>query len=342
METCKELQAAVDQTKTKNVVIEMHPLQAIDCGDFTTMTLGSNDLTVESTDDPDDYDGNSNLYEVRFEVTNGAKLTWEPNVEFNGPYGEDVDGGGLFVGEGSSVRFMNDLLMTDVGVKSVTDEGSDYASVTRSGGCVYTDGALRVDGDTTFTRCEVAGGGESSPGPGGGIYVGKEGSVELNGAVEMSSISITDDEGGNGGGIYNAGEVTIKGSTKFESVKGSQGGAIYNAAGSEFEFTNQATAVFIDCVANDGTGGSLYNKGYLKFSGQAVFLEIDAPAIYISSTGETVLSDNSVFRNDDTNSPAVYVASGGELDIRGDVLFIADVENDCSSVYFKEDKSCLE
>lgn len=328
-------------TKTKDVVVEMNPLQSIDCGDFTTMSLGSNDLTVKSTEDPDDYDGTSNLYEIRFEVKNGATLTWETNVQFNGPYGQDVDGGGVYVGEGSSVRFLNDLLMTDVGIKSVTDESSDFASVTRSGGCVYTNGDFRVDGDTTFTHCESTGGGESSPGPGGGMYVGTEGSVEFNGGLEMSSISITDDEGGNGGAIYNAGEVSISGSTKFESIRGRDGGAIYNAAGAEFEFKSQATAVFIDCLSSDGEGGSLYNKGYLKFSGQAVFLEIDAPAIYISSTGETVLSDNSVFRNDDTNDPAVYVASGGELDIRGDVLFIADVENDCSTVYYREDKSCF-
>ena len=152
VETCEELQAAFDLTKTQDVVVEVHPFVEIDCANFTTMSMDSNTLTMKSNEDLSTLDpGNSSLREVRFEVTNGAKLFWEPNVEFHGTSEQDVNGGGVFVGEDSAVRFLNDLSMTDVGVVSVTDESSDFASYELSGVCVYTDGYFRVDGVAKFT-----------------------------------------------------------------------------------------------------------------------------------------------------------------------------------------------
>ena len=329
-------------TKTQDVVVEMHPFQDIDCGTFTTMSMDSNTLTVQSSENIENFFGNSDLYQVRFEITNGAKLVWETNVEFHGPEEQDVNGGALFVGEGSNVRFLNDLMMTDVGVRSVPEEDSDFATYVLSGGCVYTDGYFRVDGAATFTNCEVTGGGESPPGPGGVLYVGEEGSVLFNGALEMSAVSIIDDEGGDGGGIYNKGKVNIKGNAKFESIRARNGGALFNEAGAQFRFKNQATALFIDCTSHDGIGGALYNEGYFKFSGPSLFIEQDAPTIFVSTTGETVLSENSVFwDNEDTSNPVVLVASGGEIDIPSSVSFIDDIESDCSTVFYQEDDTCL-
>ena len=342
VETCEELQAAFELTKTQDVVVEMHPFQNIDCVNPTTMSMDSNTLTVQSSENLDNFHGNSDLYEVRFEVTNGAKLVWETNVEFHGPEEQDFNGGALFVGEDSNVRFLNDLSMTDVGVRSVPEEDSDFASYQLSGGCVYTDGYFRVDGAATFTNCEVTGGGESAPGPGGVVYVGKEGSVLFNGALDMSDVSIIDDEGDDGGGIYNLGKVNIKGNARFESMRARNGGALYNAAGANFEFRNKATSVFIDCTSHDGIGGALYNAGDFKFSGPALFTELDAPTIYVSPTGNTVISANSVFwDNEDPNSPAILVASGGAVNIHSSVSFIDDVESDCSTVFYQEDDTCL-
>ncbi|CAN0546314.1 unnamed protein product, partial [Laminaria digitata] len=323
VKTCEELQAAFDLTKTQDVVIEMHPFEDINCGTFTTMSMDSHSLLVESSEDLKHYSGHLNLHQVRFEVTNGATLIWETNVEFNGPTGEDVNGGGMFVGEGSTVRFLNDLMMTDVGVTSVTDESSDFASIQRSGGCVYTDGSFTVDGHATFTHCDVTGGGESPPGPGGALYVGTSGSVLFNDELEISGVFLTDDYGGNGGGIYNAGKVDIKANAKFESIVARDGAALYNAAGAEFRFTNQATALFIDCTSDDGQGSALYNWGNFEFSGPALFVDVVDPVIYVSSTGVTVLSENSVFwGNEYAYRGVVLVASGGQLDVPSSVSFI--------------------
>ncbi|CAM9958961.1 unnamed protein product, partial [Laminaria digitata] len=75
-----------------------------------------------------------------------------------------------------------------------------------------------------------------------------------------------------GAGIHNKGEVNIKGDAFFDSLHARNGGAIYNAAGAQFRFQNQATAVFIHCYAQDDyVGGALYNEGYLAFSGPALF-----------------------------------------------------------------------
>ncbi|CAN0510530.1 unnamed protein product, partial [Scytosiphon promiscuus] len=73
---------------------------------------------------------------------------------------------------------------------------------------------------------------------GGALYVGTEGSVLFNGALVISDVSIIDDDGGNGGAIYNEGKVNIKADAKFENLNARSGGAIFNAIGAQFRFKN--------------------------------------------------------------------------------------------------------
>ncbi|CAN0416689.1 unnamed protein product, partial [Hapterophycus canaliculatus] len=94
----------------------------------------------------------------------------------------------VFVGEGSTVRFYTDLDMVNVGVRSVTEEGTDFATYERIAGCVYVDGYFRVDGDALFDSAENSGGGESPPGPAGVMYVGATGSVLFDGEVTMREV----------------------------------------------------------------------------------------------------------------------------------------------------------
>ena len=307
------------------------------------MNMDSNTLTVESSDGAHNADAHVDLTNVRFEVTNGAKMVWKLNVQFHGKGVQDVNGGAVFVGEGSTVRFEYDLRTTDVGVRSVADNG-DFSSYQLRGGCVYTDGYFRVDGMAAFIRCEVGGGGESSPGPGGALYVGEKGSVLFNDKLEISEVSIIDDDGNNGGGIYNKGKVNIKGDAIFDDLRAEGGGAIFNAVGAQFRFRNKATALFKDCYAHDDYGGALYNEGYFKFAGAALFVNTDAPSIYVSSNGETVLSEDSVFWDHDDyfeTYPAILVASGGKVEVPSSVVFYDNDDSDCSTVYYQEDDTCL-
>ena len=327
-------------TKTQDVVIEIDPWASIDCPSFTTMSMDSNALTV--VPNPTLSFSRVDLFRVRFEVTGGAKLFWEPEVRFVGGDSRDVDGGGVFVGEGSSVRFSNDLDMTDVAIASVPEEGEDFASYQLTGGCVYTDGYFRVDGEAVFTRCENSGGGESPPGPAGGVYVGEQGSVLFKGGVTMSEASITDNEGNNGAGIFNRGKVNIKGDSVFNDLRAESGGAFFNAAGGVINFRNGATALFTDCLASEEIGGALYNEGFFRFSGPALFVNSDAPAIYVAPGGETVLSERSAFwASRDPENPAVLVAAGGQLDIPSSVVFYETTNSDCSTVLYLDDDTCL-
>lgn len=61
----------------------------------------------------------------------------------------------------------------------------------------------------------------------------------------------------------------------------------------------------------------------------------------MSSTGVTVLSDNSVFwDNEDAREPAIFVSSGGVLEIPNSVTFVDDLESDCSTVFYAETSTC--
>ena len=294
------------------------------------MGMDSNTLTVESSEDMTNVSGYSTLQQIRFEVTDGAKVLWETNAKLSGPEKQQVDGGGIFVGEGSTFRFLNDLYMSDFGVQTLPDEGSDYASYLLSGGCVYTSGYFRVDGEATFTKCDVRGG------VGGALYVGEQGSVLFNGALHMFDMSIYGDTAGDGAGIYNEGKVNIKDDAMFESLYSTSGGAIYNAENARFIFRSGATADFLDCTANDGTAGALFNEGYFKFAGPASFSGTGSPAIFVDSDAKTVLSADSVFGDTYTTlRPAIYVDTGGEIVIPSSVSF-PDSDTDCSRVKYRD------
>ena len=341
VETCEQLQAAFDLTKTEDVVIEIHPYDNIVCDVFTTMTMDSNSLTVKPSEDISSIYTNLELDGIRFNVTNGAKLSWEPSVEFIGSGTQDVNGGALYVGEGSTAHFLSRLEMTDVRIASVTDD-ADFATYSLSGGCLYTDGYLRVDGAASFTGCENAGGGESSPGPGGAMYVGPDGSVLFKGTVAISDTHLTNEGGDYGGGIYNEGKVNIKGAATFTNVWALRGSAIYNAVGGTVNFRNKAAAQFVDCSEPEHITGALFNEGYMAFTGPTLFYDSGYPAITISSDGETVLSAPLVFwASFGDNEPFVQVESGGQLVIPGSALFINNDEADCSTVYYKETDTCL-
>ncbi|CBJ48842.1 hypothetical protein Esi_0049_0076 [Ectocarpus siliculosus] len=339
LETCQDLLDAFALTASQDVVVEIQPGQDITCDSFTTMSMSANSLTVMT---PDGQSGSVGLNEVRFEVTDGAKLLWYPGASFTGTEYQDVNGGAVYVGEGSSARFYDTLTTSEVGVRSVPEEGSDFASYQLIGGCVYVDGYFRVEGHASFVGCENSGGGESSPGPGGVMYVGETGSVLFAGEVTMQDVSIIDDEGNNGGGIYNLGKVNIKGNAVFQNLRAEAGGAIFNGSGAEFRFKKGATADFIDCLSFDGIGGAVFNAGYFKLSGPAEVVECRAPTFVVGSSGYTRLSEGSVFNGDgsDYPEPIMFVMEGGRLTGVGKVTFDNAADTGCGTVYYEEGDVC--
>ena len=354
VETCDDLQVAVDATRDGDVNVLMYPFADIECANFTTFTLlEGNDLTITSSENLENFSGSSSFENVRFEVVNGSSLSIENNAFFLGFQEQDVNGGTLFVGEGSSVTFMNDFSTRDVGVRSVTDESSDFASYQLYGGVIYNEGKITIEGNSKFQACENGGGGESSPGPGGCVYNGATGFMLFKGGVEMSEVSILDDEGNNGGGFYNLGRVNIWGDSKFSEMFAETAGAIYNGSGAKFSFRKGASVIFSECKASDGKAGVVYNNGEMKFTGPALFLEGRSywvgGAIVIGGDGDMKMSKDSVFfkniSDDDSGAP-VFVHAGGKLDISmDDVYFIENLafsgEPACGTVFFEEGEVCL-
>eukprot|EP00752_Nemacystus_decipiens_P009932 g8859.t1 len=344
--TCEDLQDAFELTKTQDVELIVDPSQEITCDTFTTMSMDSNTLTVIPSYEQCEFcSGSVTLNEIRFEVTGGAKLFWEPRAAFVGTSLQDVNGGAVYVGEGSTARFKNDFSTEDVGVASVAD--GDFASYQLTAGCIYVDGYFVVEGEASFVRCENSGGGESPPGPGGVMYVGPTGSVLFADTVYMSDVSIIDNEGNNGAGIYNEGKVNIRGDATFEDLTAESGGAIYNTEGAEFRFKAGASVIFNDCVGSDGNGGAVFNLGYLKFSGPALILNCRASPFVVGSTGETRLSKDSVFwgfssNGQDDIEPNILVKEGGVLTGEEDVSFIAGNPDGCATVYFEDGDVCLD
>lgn len=146
LESCEDLHTAFEMGKNGNVNVSMHPFQDLKCDNFTTFSLTSgHDMDVWSTENLDNFFGGGRLENVRFEVTGGSKLTWETNAHFY--YEElgdlpDVNGGAVYVGEESTVRFLNDFETTNVGVRSQTVEDSDFSDHLNDGGCVWVGATL--------------------------------------------------------------------------------------------------------------------------------------------------------------------------------------------------------
>eukprot|EP00903_Cladosiphon_okamuranus_P009302 g8874.t1 len=328
--TCEELQAAFERTQTGDVTVEIHPFADIECAAYTNMTMSSNTLNVTSSEDLSSFHGHGMLRRVRFEVTNGARLYWETNTWFDGVEDEDEqmnDGGAVYVGEGSTVHFLNDVEMSDVSIINERDGDSDFAIFVRSGGCVWTNGHFRVDGDAIFTHCDITGAGESPPGPGGAIYVGETGSVLFNGQVSIAETYITDDFGGDGGAIYNLGTVDIQGTARFQELSASEGGAIYNGENAVFNFGSGASALFMAVSNRDARGSALYNLGYFAFSGPAFFVDMEAPVIVAQDGSETIISEDSAFWDlDHYGGEAIDVGAAADIIIPDTVTFVGFAE----------------
>lgn len=188
------------------------------------------------------------------------------------------------------------------------------------------------------------GGGESSAGPGGAVYVGDTGSVLFESTVTIRDVSIIDNDGDDGAGFHNRGKVNIKGDALFERLTAEFGGAIFNAEGAEFRFKRGATAVFVDCRAQDGIGGAVYNAGYLKFSGPSLVLNSRAPTFVVTGTGYTRLSEGSQFWGGVATSGNVavdiLVEDGGRLTGAGKVSFVNGPESECPTVFYEDGNTC--
>ena len=371
---CDTFGQYVQLANEQDVVGRIHPFADIVCGNFTTFKLnGGHELSLVAPNgiNIENFFGSILFENVRLEVTNGSKFVTElvTTFELPGKFNErngfatfeypDVNGGSLYIGVDSNVVFLNDVKFQDIGVRSQTVEDSDFSDHQNNGGVVHNNGFFRVNGFATFLRSENSGGGESSPGMGGAIFNDVTGSVLFQGGVEFNDISITDDEGNNGGAIYNLGKVNIKANSKFVNLRAESGGAIYNGSGAKITFRDNANVLFDTCRAFDGSAGAIFNGGNITFAGPALFVNCDSPndggVIVVSDSGSMNISKDSYFFNTRTGggsmfqSAPVIVRTGGSLKFNakkvsfvGSQNFFPDEDSKvCEGVYFEDGNKCV-
>jgi hypothetical protein len=148
----------------------------------------------------------------------------------------------------------------------------------------------------TISGVTIEGGSdELQPLPGGGIY--NAGTLTVsNSTLSGNTIGVFDF--GEGGGIYNAGTLTVRKSTLSDNGAASRGsgGGIYNTG----------TATVINCTlsgnrAEDGRGGGIYNAGTLIVSHSTISgstgLENSGGGIYNANAGMLTVSKSAISDN---------------------------------------------
>lgn len=358
IKSCNDFAETIENVNHGDLTVSMYPFADIECLNHTTFNITSgNKLTIVSTENLDNYYGSSNFVNVRMNVDNGSSLSIENNVVFHTPDRNhddlpDVNGGSFYVGKNSEVRFLNEFKTQYIGVRSQTVDGSDFPDHQNSGGVIYNSGKFVVEGLAIFENCENSGGGEGSPGPGGCVY--NDGYMLFKNGVEMSDVSIIDDEGNDGAGFHNKGSVRVSGPSKFSRMFAESAGAIFNEKDSLFIFKKGSSVVFNECKASDGVAGAVFNDGFMKFAGPALFLEsrsyYQGGAIVVGKYGEMKLSQDAIFFGNfggDSGAP-VYVRDGGIFKFNADKASFIDnsgyedsTVEECLSIYDESKGKCI-
>ena len=185
-----------------------------------------------------------------------ADLTVADGIGFN--VDGKIDGGGIYTGNA-------DLTLTRVTVSGNSTPGPGDSG----GGGIYKAMGTLTLVDSTVANNQVGGGGVNERG--GGIY-------NAFGPLILESSTVADNRvvsAGNGtvnlgGGIYNAGTLTVRGSTISGNTVGvpgqSGGGGIYNALGT-VTITDSAV---IDNTAPSGGAGGIFSGGVLSNDGSLI------------------------------------------------------------------------
>jgi hypothetical protein len=166
-----------------------------------------------------------------------------------------IEGGGIFNGGTLSIS-----ASTLSGNSALYGDPAAYGG----GDSGFNDGfggGLFNAGSATVTGCTLSG---NSANYGGGIY--NSGTLAFSGTLyQNSAVQAPDGNGGDGGGLYNAGKATIEsGSTVQLNTATVAGGGLFNAAGASLKIEGSGTYI----QANGApTGADVYNLGHLTLAG---------------------------------------------------------------------------
>ncbi len=202
------------------------------------------------------------------------------NVTISGGAPFQGFGGGGLVNESCVVKLVNTLI-TNNARRAGGGIGNDGIMVVRSSvisgnGAKLGGGGIDNSGELSITNSFIVGNRTTSPGKGGGIVNG--------GILEVRSSTITENHGpdgggfanavggiarlidtvivnntgiGEGGGLWNVGDLILNRSLLVGNTAGNQGGGVYQKAGGSLKMTN-STLINNSALA---TGGGLYAEG---------------------------------------------------------------------------------
>ncbi|CAN0174909.1 unnamed protein product [Ectocarpus sp. 12 AP-2014] len=289
------------------------------------MTMTSNTLTLNSAEDLSISSGSASLTNFRLEVINGTKLFWETSVFFLGDLRsrEQCQRRRRVCGRRLHRAFPEGRA-NEGRPHHQRDLDADNAVFVRDGGCVWTAGFFQVDGEASFTSCAIIGAGESPTGSGGAVFMDVIGSVLFNQGDAISDTFITNDGGGDVGGDFHLGKVSIKEGSRFEDLSTRSGAAIFNAR-MQASGIGRAPSSGTCRTRLRGKRSTVVNLGFFKFSGPAFFVDAEAPVIVATEGSTTIISRKSTFwtfENDDITGDAICVSISAEVSVPGSVSFV--------------------
>ena len=259
-----------------------------------------------------------------------------------------IDGGGVWVGEGSRLVARNATVFED--------NSATGGEVRQGGGAIYNAGG-RVDlftgqliANTAIVGSGSGGGVLSASGvfvaanvtidenvaarAGGGIEVG-EGAVylfssSLGGGIGAAGNSATgvDGDSGNGGGLHVTGQtatVVVDGGTVRNNVAAGEGGGLWNQAGSTLVLRNGVQVTRNEARGDDSDqgGGAIFNNGgrVVLFGGRVSNNSADGAA----GSGGAILSTGGVVEVARTTlARNTAIRAGGAVEVIDGIAYFAE------------------
>lgn len=272
------------------------PLPPESAAGTVTIAVSQTEITVDTLDDNNDGDfspGNISLREALLFVVGGGTVNFNPAI-----FAPGLNTIVLTLGELPVTR---DILLLGPGADRLEVSGENTSRVLHiMSGTLVCEGIGFVRGDTVDS-----GGGAIRIDAGAGLVF--DGGIISDSRVRDSN-GLLDDLGG---GIYSAGELTLRGCSITGNTAGAYGGGIYSAG--TLEIINSTLS---GNLAEMEDGGAIYHSGdeaAIHFS-TIVFNSAESGGGVTKDMGDMLLSNNIIAGNSITGgSPDVegIIVSGG-------------------------------
>ncbi len=223
-----------------------------------TATLDANKLSRVINAKPDDANLALNLTLENLTLTGGNTSESGGGIYFGSA------GGTLTISDGTTIKV--NTASGNGGNVYVENGTFEMEGGTISGGNATQGGGVYVTGtESTFTMNGGSISNCKATQSGGGVVVDSSATFEMSGTAEITRCKITSAASSTGGGgIYNAGTLTVICGTISDCTAGN-GGGVYNNG----TLTVESGTTISGCVS-DSHGGGIYNKGTAEISGCAI------------------------------------------------------------------------